>query len=548
MSFHAYRINELYSSADGKVQFIELNVGSADGESFWQGISISSTSGGLTHTFSFPSNLPSTATSNTSVLIATQGFADLGIVSPNFIVPADFLFPAGGTLNFGGVDVVTYPQLPPGGTVSVNRSGAQATATPTNFAGAQGSLPSTQIVPILTGTAGDDVLVGTANAEIINGLAGNDTLRGGGGADVMNGGSDSDQIFSGTGNDTIDGGDGYDYLYFSDAPAGVAINMSGPVGVATGGAGSDTIAGVELIFGSRFNDTFVGSDNAVSFLGDDGNDTITGGAGGDHLEGNVGDDVIDGAGGVDTIAYYSAAFAVNVDLSAATATGGLGNDTVRNVENVIGSVFSDTLAGDAFANRLEGGEGNDTLDGGAGIDTSVYSGARAGFVLTKTGGDFNLTATQGTEGTDTLANIERLQFADKKLALDLSPTAHAGQALEFIGLIAPTLIGAPAVVGLILGLFDQGSSLHDVCQLALDVGLVSSIAGSSTDADLAAMAYRNVIGAEADAATVDALVGYMDGRFASFSQADFMTAIAGLEFNQTHINLVGLQQTGIEYI
>lgn len=123
MSFHAYRINELYSSTDGKVQFIELNVGSSNGESFWQGVSISSASNGTTHIFTFPNNLPSTATSNTSVLIATQGFVDLGIMSPDFIVPAGFLFPAGGTLNFGGVDVVTYAQLPLNGTLSVNRVG-----------------------------------------------------------------------------------------------------------------------------------------------------------------------------------------------------------------------------------------------------------------------------------------------------------------------------------------------------------------------------------------------------------------------------------------
>ncbi len=218
------------------------------------------------------------------------------------------------------------------------------------------------------------------------------------------------------------------------------------------------------------------------------------------------------------------------------------------IGSLSGYVHSDLLVGSDGPEVLYGNGGDDTIDGGAGIDTSVYSGARASFVLTNTGGHFKLTDTQGTEGTDTLTNIERLQFADQKLALDLSPAAHAGQALEFVGLIAPTLIGAPAVVGLILGLFDQGSSLHDVCQLALDVGLVSSIAGSSTNSALAAMAFRNVIGAEADAGTVDVLVGYMDGRVSSLSQADFMTAIAGLEFNQTHINLVGLQQTGVEYI
>jgi hypothetical protein len=40
-----------------------------------------------------------------------------------------------------------------------------------------------------------------------------------------------------------------------------------------------------------------------------------------------------------------------------------------------------------------------------------------------------------------------------------------------------------------------------------------------------------VIGTEADAATVDMLVGFMEGRHASYSQAEFMAAVADLEQN-----------------
>jgi hypothetical protein len=37
MAFHLYRINELYSNADGTVQFIEMIVGPFSGKSFSQG-------------------------------------------------------------------------------------------------------------------------------------------------------------------------------------------------------------------------------------------------------------------------------------------------------------------------------------------------------------------------------------------------------------------------------------------------------------------------------------------------------------------------------
>ncbi len=205
------------------------------------------------------------------------------------------------------------------------------------------------------------------------------------------------------------------------------------------------------------------------------------------------------------------------------------------------------LTGTDTDDLLTGSAGNDTIDGRAGIDTAVYGGARSSYLLSRTGTGFTLVDTRGTEGSDTLAAIERLQFSASKLALDVGPTERAGQALEFIGLMAPDLVNAPSVVGTILNVFDQGLSLLAVCQLALDIGLVTSIARGDSNAALAAMAYRNVIGEEADAATVDALAGYMDGRSASFTQAGFMAAVAALEANQTHIGLVGLQLTGVEY-
>ena len=37
MSFHLYRINEIYSDASGRLQFIELAVGNANGENQWSG-------------------------------------------------------------------------------------------------------------------------------------------------------------------------------------------------------------------------------------------------------------------------------------------------------------------------------------------------------------------------------------------------------------------------------------------------------------------------------------------------------------------------------
>ena len=59
MSFHQYRINELYSNASGSIQFIEMRVGNFSGESQWSGVTLTSTANGVQRSFSFPSNLPS---------------------------------------------------------------------------------------------------------------------------------------------------------------------------------------------------------------------------------------------------------------------------------------------------------------------------------------------------------------------------------------------------------------------------------------------------------------------------------------------------------
>jgi len=224
-----------------------------------------------------------------------------------------------------------------------------------------------------------------------------------------------------------------------------------------------------------------------------------------------------------------------------------GNNFAATNSYNFAAVSYSTITGTRTNDTLFGGTGDDSIDGGEGIDVSSYRGLRSNFLIAKIESGWTLTDTVGSEGIDTLTHIERLTFADTRLALDLAPTEHAGQALEFIGLMAPGLIQTPAVVGSILKIFDQGSSLRDVCQLALDVGLVNSIAGSNSNSDLAAMAFHNLTDAEADAATVDLLVAYMDGRTASYTQADFMAIVADLDLNQTHIGLMGIQQTGIEY-
>jgi Ca2+-binding RTX toxin-like protein len=276
----------------------------------------------------------------------------------------------------------------------------------------------------IQGTSGADYLVGRDDlADTIMGNAGNDILIGGGGNDRLEGGA---------GNDTINGGSGEDTASYIDAPSGVTVSLATGAAQATGGAGTDTLIGIENLTGSSHNDSLTGNSAANLLDGGAGADTLIGGDGSDtYYVDNVGDlvieanavlatggddtvysslaaytltanvetlrlvatgaadgtgnslnntlyagagnNVLDGGAGIDTVSYSLAAAAVTVSLasSAAQATGGSGSDTLVNIENLVGSAYADRLTGDVLANRLNGGAGNDTLNGGAGADILI---------------------------------------------------------------------------------------------------------------------------------------------------------------------------------
>ncbi len=139
-SFHLWQINEIYSNASGTVQFIELTTTSG-GQQFLSGHAITaSQSGGATRTYNFTTDLPGDS-ANRKFLIATQGFADLHLVTPDYVIPSGFLPLSNGTVNFSGVDTITYTALPGDGVTSLGRNGVTAVNSPTNFAGATGTIP-----------------------------------------------------------------------------------------------------------------------------------------------------------------------------------------------------------------------------------------------------------------------------------------------------------------------------------------------------------------------------------------------------------------------
>jgi Ca2+-binding RTX toxin-like protein len=161
----------------------------------------------------------------------------------------------------------------------------------------------------LYGTRFDDILIGNDLNNGLDGDEGDDTLIGHGGRDrsilygddTFFGGSGNDRIAAGVGDETIRGGTGTDWISFFHANYTVGVRVNLRTGIATG-HGTDRLAGIENLLGTRVHDTLIGDSRANVLTGSyRGNDTLVGGGGNDTLKARNATprDSLDGGRGTD---------------------------------------------------------------------------------------------------------------------------------------------------------------------------------------------------------------------------------------------------------
>jgi len=248
--------------------------------------------------------------------------------------------------------------------------------------------------------------------HVLHGNEGNDTLTGGSGPDEFDGGAGDDMIYGGAngvdtwGNPGFDvvryqgaysrytveyGTDGVNWVSTNPGGSNVLVRVTDSFSADDGGSGVDILSGIEAL---AFFDRFVmlqatktvqdlngdGRPDNADITGTDGNDTLTGDVTNDHIKGGAGNDTISGGAGGDIL------------------NGGAGNDI------------------------LDGGANGTDLQGNPLIDVAEYAGTASLYTVTKNN-DGSFTVSSSAEGTDTLTNIEGLQFSDRFVSLVQVTTA-----------------------------------------------------------------------------------------------------------------------------
>jgi hypothetical protein len=218
------------------------------------------------------------------------------------------------------------------------------------------------------------------------------------------------------------------------------------------------------------------------------------------------------------------------------------SESAENQAQVMGAIrsgiaYTPAQPGTAGNNVMAAGSGA-LLDGKDGVDMVVFGGQRAGYTVTKDGA--GVAVVDAASGIKTLlANVERLQFSDQTVALDVN--GNAGEAYR---LYQAALNRTPDKTGLSfwINAMDEGHSLQEVAASFVGSREFAEKYGANTsDADYVGALYQNVLHRAPDAAGYDFWLQALHDT----SRAQVLTDFSESQENQ--VQIIGAIQNGIDY-
>jgi serralysin len=136
-----FRITQVFSSFDGTFQFIELTESAGlNGQHHIAGLTLTSHHGSVSKQFTLQHDLPTASTANMSVIVSVTDnlwildrrptYPQLQPYFPEFVrLPRRFVSVEAGTLDFAGIDRISYAALPTDGNRALYRDGKVRSAS-----------------------------------------------------------------------------------------------------------------------------------------------------------------------------------------------------------------------------------------------------------------------------------------------------------------------------------------------------------------------------------------------------------------------------------
>ena len=218
-----------------------------------------------------------------------------------------------------------------------------------------------------------------------------------------------------------------------------------------------------------------------------------------------------------------------------------------------------------FAEVINGTSGNDTIfpmggwdvvNGGGGIDTVVVGANRANFNVSANASLAFVDAVSGASAlkdTTDLNSVERVEFNDVSVALDMAISQAGAQTALLIGAVLgkTALSTKKDLVGDVLDLFDGGFTLQQLsgAVMRLDIwGVLANNGGASaSNTQIATYLLKTVNKVTPDVATLNSAVAALDSEVGD-AQGTFLAQLVVSGANQAQVGLVGLSETGLAFV